>query len=124
MHTTRRQFVTGAGATLASLLAACGSNNAQDQSSAEDSQAKQEQTKPTSNLTFDSSAWQYDDSSDTYYQLGISYCETPADENYEQLAILVPGAYFDAEETEAGTYRCTPSASGTVGGFTAGRHRL
>ena len=38
------------------------------------------------------SKWQFNADDNVYYQIGISYCETPADENYETLSIFVPGA--------------------------------
>ena len=54
----------------------------------------------------DMGKWEYDSEQDIYYQLGISYCESPADENYEQLAVFVPGMYMDAYLNGDGTYTC------------------
>ena len=42
--------------------------------------------------------WQYNADDDVYYQLGISYCESPADTTYETLAVFVPGGFFSAVE--------------------------
>lgn len=63
--------------------------------------------------------WQYNEENDVYWQVGIPYCENPADETYETLGLYVPGAYMTGTENGDGTYTCTVNASGTVGGFTA-----
>ena len=67
----------------------------------------------------DMSAWQYDSGSDVYWQVGISYCANPADEEYETLGIFVPGAYMDATDNGDGTYTCTVNEQGEVNGYTA-----
>ncbi|MCR4860019.1 MAG: hypothetical protein K5910_05085 [Bacteroidales bacterium] len=64
-------------------------------------------------------AWNYDKSSDTYYVVGISYCEKPADTDYETMGIFVPGAYMDAKANSNGTYTCTVNSKGEKNGFTA-----
>ena len=63
--------------------------------------------------------WQYNEENDVYWQVGIPYCENPADETYETLGLYVPGAYMTGTENGDGTYTCTVNTSGTVGGFTA-----
>ncbi|MCR4603172.1 MAG: hypothetical protein K5683_06545 [Prevotella sp.] len=63
--------------------------------------------------------WKYDQSSDTYYIVGIEYCEHPADKSYEQMGIYVPGAYMTATSNGDGTYTCTINHSGTKNGFSA-----
>jgi len=63
--------------------------------------------------------WNYDKSSDTYYIVGIVYCDNPADESYEQMGIYVPGAYMNANSNGDGTYTCTINNSGQLNGFTA-----
>ena len=40
----------------------------------------------------DNTKWQYNEEDNVYYQLGIQYCENPADTEYEELAIIVPAA--------------------------------
>lgn len=55
-------------------LPACSGNTAGSASSA----AK------TSLSQIDMSKWLYNSDDDVYYQIGISYCENPADESYEQ----------------------------------------
>ncbi len=67
----------------------------------------------------DDAKWSYNSDDDVYYQIGISYCETPADSNYETLAIFVPGAYMNATDNGDGTYTCEINEEGTVNGYTA-----
>ncbi len=67
----------------------------------------------------DMTEWQYNEETDVYWQAGIIYCETPADESYENLGIYVPGAYLNGTENGDGTYTCEINTSGTAGGFTA-----
>lgn len=76
-------------------------------------------TPVTTNLTFDSAAWQYNADDDVYYQIGLAYCEKPADETYEKLAVFVPAAYFDATDNGDGTFTCTPNTTGVMGSYTA-----
>ena len=68
----------------------------------------------------DMSKWQFNADDNVYYQIGISYCEIPADENYETLAIFVPGAYFIGAENGDGTYTCDVNYSAEVNNYTAG----
>lgn len=67
----------------------------------------------------DNTAWLYNADDDVYYQLGIPYCETPADENYENLAVFVPGVYFSGKENGDGTYTCEINNAGSAGIYTA-----
>ena len=67
----------------------------------------------------DQTAWQYNADDDVYYQIGISYCETPADTAYETLAIFVPGAYMTATDNGDGTYTCEIDPDAVVGAYTA-----
>ncbi|MDO4648594.1 MAG: subtype A tannase [Eubacteriales bacterium] len=67
----------------------------------------------------DNTKWQYNEEDDVYYQIGISYCENPADEKYETLSIFVPGAYMSAEDNGDGTYTCKINSSATIGNYTA-----
>ena len=68
----------------------------------------------------DMSKWQFNADDNVYYQIGISYCEFPADENYETLAIFVPGAYFIGTENGDGTYTCDVDNTAEVNNYTAG----
>ena len=67
----------------------------------------------------DMTKWQYDAEQDIYYQVGIAYCETPADEHYEQLAIFVPGTYMDADDNGGGLYTCRLNQNAELNGYTA-----
>ena len=67
----------------------------------------------------DMSKWQYNSGDDVYYQTGISYCETPADETYETLAVFVPGDYMKGEDNGDGTFTCELDEEAEVGGYTA-----
>ncbi len=61
----------------------------------------------------------YNEEDGVFWQIGISYCENPADEKYETLGIFVPAAYMDYTENDDGTYTCTINAENTVGDYTA-----
>ncbi|MCM1225046.1 MAG: tannase [Lachnospiraceae bacterium] len=63
--------------------------------------------------------WQYNSDDDVYWQVGVSYCENPADAAYETLGIFVPGAYFTAEDNGDGTYSCGVNAEAVVGNYSA-----
>ena len=91
----------------ASLLSGCGT----DTSSNND-------TETTLSLV-DNSAWNYEEDADVYWQVGISYCESPANSSYETLGIYVPGAYMDAEDNGDGTYTCTLNTESEIEGYTA-----
>ena len=67
----------------------------------------------------DMTRWQYNEASDVYWQVGISYCADPADASYENLGIFVPGAYMTGTPNGDGTYACAANETGTVGSFTA-----
>jgi hypothetical protein len=130
-----------AAAIMAGALAGCGSSSGSSsesssaqESSAEattmvpvltessDSSSTEDTGTPVTNLSkIDNSKWQYNADDDVYYQLGISYCENPADASYETLAVFVPGAYMNATDNGDGTYTCTINTTATVGdsGYTA-----
>ncbi len=77
------------------------------------------QEAPVSNLPqIDMSAWQYNAEDDVYYQLGIPYCETPADETYENLAVFVPGSFFKGTNNGDDTWTCSVNPDAVVGDFT------
>ena len=103
-------------ALLCTTMLACGSGAA----SAEAADDLQSETEAVTNLPkVDQTAWQYNADDDVYYQIGISYCETPADTAYETLAIFVPGAYMTATENGDGTYTCEIDPDAVVGAYTA-----
>ena len=67
----------------------------------------------------DMSKWQYSKENDLYYQVGISYCENPANEKYEKLAYFVPAAFMDAKKNADGSYTCKLNETAQVNGYTA-----
>ena len=92
---------------MALSLAACSGSN---ESSSEAS---------TSLAKIDNSKWLYNEDDDVYYQTGIVYCEKPADESYEQIAVFVPGAYMDSTDNGDGTYTCELNETAEINGYTA-----
>ena len=94
------------------VLAACGGSGS----------GKTEGTtapKPVTNLTKPDNKWRYIKDNDIYYQTGIGYCETPADERYEKLAVFVPGSYMDATDNGDGTFTCKLNENAQINGYTA-----
>jgi hypothetical protein len=67
----------------------------------------------------DMTAWLYNADDDVYYQTGIRYAENSPDENYDSLAVFVPGAYFDATGNGDGTYTCALNTAAEVAGYSA-----
>lgn len=70
-------------------------------------------------LKFDSSAWNYDEENNVYWQIGINYCSNPETTDYETMGIYVPGEYMIAASNGDGTYTCTINPEGEVNGYTA-----
>lgn len=118
MNMTRRAFAGTGSAAIALLLAACGNDESATATTDEQAKEQTDSTTISTSLTFDSAAWSYNADDDVYYQIGVPYCETPADESYETLAIFVPSAYFEATDNGDGTYTCERSDSGAVGSYT------
>ncbi len=112
----KRITLIGLSCILCFILAACG-NRKQEAGSSQGSSTDASST--TAFSVIDNSKWQYNSDDDVYYQIGLSYCENPADESYENLAIFVPGAYMKAVENGDGTYTCEINSAGSVNGFTA-----
>lgn len=121
MRRINRTIAIGVSASL--LLGGCApaaATNEQDRTQVETSATEAEETAVQSTLAkIDDTKWCYDETDGVYYQLGIAYCATPADADYEQLAIIVPGAYMQATANGDGTYTCAIDASAEVGGYTA-----
>lgn len=67
----------------------------------------------------DASSWNYNEEDDVYWQVGIAYCENPADTAYETLGIFVPGAYMTASDNGDGTYTCQINTEASISGYTA-----
>ena len=101
---------------------ASGIGSSAAQTEAETSQAETEragETAVTSLPQIDSTKWQYNSDDKVYWQIGISYCENPADENYETLGIFVPAAYMNAKDNGDGTFTCKINNQVAVKGYTA-----
>lgn len=67
----------------------------------------------------DQTKWRYNGEFDIYYQTGVGYSEKPADEQYEQLAVFVPGAYMDANDNGDGTFTCKVGENAELNGYSA-----
>ena len=98
------------------MLSACGTGTTSEQTSQETSSSQE--TVSTSLAQIDNTKWQYDEADNVYWQVGISYCENPADEQYETLGVYVPGEYMTAEDNGDGTYTCEINQEGEVNGYT------
>ena len=70
-------------------------------------------------LSIDMNNWNYDETNDIYYQIGLVYCAEPEDANYESCGIYVPGKYFTSTENSNGTYTCTLNENGQVENYSA-----
>ena len=134
MNLTRRSMLTLLGMGGATGLAACQRSRVQEQPS-EDLEPTPVEEPPVESepepepepevdyrefedLAIDMDAWNYDEIADCYYQLGLPYCLTPGSEQYETMAIFVPGPYFVG--TKSGrSYRCELAEGALVGNFTA-----
>lgn len=88
-------------------------------SSSAQEQPTEENTAVTNLSQIDNTKWNYNAEDGVYWQVGISYCENPADETYETLGIFVPEAYMTGEKNEDGTYTCQINTEGTVADYTA-----
>lgn len=130
MRLTRRSFLT---ATAASVLGVAACATAQQQDEAEkvkEPESTEKESEPETEpepdvdldefeaLALDMAQWNYDEDNDCWYQLGLTYCIKPGSEQYESLAIFVPGPYL-AGEKHGKTYECTLVPDAKVGAFTA-----
>lgn len=120
MGCTRREFLALASASAAVGLAACTPEAQPSEPAAPEEPGEKNPDVDLSkfeSLSIDASKWHYDEDNDVYYQLGLTYCLSPATETYESLAIFVPGAYFTAEK-KGDTYVCAVNEKAVVGSFT------
>lgn len=101
-------------------LAACGTQGADETQATKEEVSQKEAEDIVTNLSqIDMSKWEYNAEDNVYYQIGISYCETPADSTYENLAVFVPGDYFSGTENGDGTYTCEINSTASIGNYTA-----
>lgn len=107
-------------ALMAGSLAACGTQGTDENSTTGDAVSQGETESIATNLSkIDMSKWEYNADDNVYYQIGISYCETPADPSYETLAVFVPGDYFTGSANGDGTYTCEINPDASVNGYSA-----
>lgn len=107
-------------ALISVVFIGCGTNKASNKQSKLQDENMISENKAVTNLPqVDMTKWQYNADDDVYYQIGIQYCETPADLEYETLSIFVPGDYMSSEDNGDGTFTCELNKSATVGGYTA-----
>ena len=101
-------------------LAACGAQGTNENTTSANEASQTKTGDVVSNLSkIDMSKWEYNADDNVYYQIGISYCETPADSSYETLAVFVPGDYFSGTENGDGTYTCETNPDASVNGYSA-----
>lgn len=117
MGCTRREFLALASAGTVAGIAGCTPAQRNDSPAEEPAAEPSVDLAEFESLALDTSAWRYDSENDVYFQLGLTYCKTPATTTYESLAIFVPGSYFSAEEN-GDTYTCTVNEKAVVGNFT------
>lgn len=72
----------------------------------------------SSSLHVDNTKWNYDETNDIYYQIGLVYCAKPQATEYESLAVYVPGAYMQGVKNPDGTYTCQINPKAKVGNYT------
>lgn len=113
MELQRRTLLIGALSATALGLAACTATNSTTTA------ASNTASSATPSVSFDGTAWSFDETNKVYYQLGRYYSATPAATDYETLAIFVPAAYLNATKNSDGTYSATVNASGAAGDFKA-----
>ncbi|MCI7691924.1 MAG: hypothetical protein MSR67_06005 [Oscillospiraceae bacterium] len=89
------------------------------EASSEESVSEQEVEIVTALAKIDNTKWQYNEADNVYWQVGISYCEHPADPKYETLGIFVPGDYMTAGDNGDGTFTCEINTETSVGYYTS-----
>ena len=115
----KKLFAVFMAALMLFSVPAYGSQNGTTENSRAENQSTNQSEAVTNLAKIDNKAWQYNSDDDVYYQIGISYCEKPADTNYETLAVFVPGSYMNATDNGDGTYTCEINSSAKVGSYTA-----
>lgn len=107
-------------ATVLIILTGCSGKEAQDAEFDKEADMDMKQENAVLALSkIDNTNWNYNEKDDVYWQIRISYCENPADTQYETLGIFVPAAYMEAEDNGDGTYTCRISQNNKVNGYTA-----
>lgn len=117
MGCTRREFLALASIGTIAGVAGCTPSRQEPQPDSGAPAEPQVDLEEFKSLALDMGAWKYDADNDVYYQLGLTYCKSPATKTYESLAVFVPGAYFSAEKNGS-SFSCTVDPKAVVGGFT------
>ena len=73
----------------------------------------------TYDLNIDNSKWNYDETNNVYYQIGLVYCANPETTTYETLGIYIPGDFMNGTKNSDGTYTCTINTNAKVGNYTS-----
>lgn len=118
MELSRRNFLGLSAVAAATMLAGCSSTEESPIVGGSEEPATESKPAVSGPLALDSTAWKYDKDNDVYWQIGLSYCETPAAPDLETLGVFVPGAYFSAQDNGNGTFTCT-IGEGSLSGFNA-----
>ena len=121
-----KRTVVSLGLSTALVLTGCGITEEGAETTATEDPAQEAEPQEVTQENIESSLakiettkWNYNAEDDVYWQVGISYCENPADEKYETLGIFVPGAYMNSFENADGTYTCEVNTENTIGNYNA-----
>ena len=115
-----KRAVVSLAVSAALVLAGCGTTESNVETVTTEAATEEIETQENmeSDLAkIDATKWNYNEEDDVYWQIGISYCEHPADKKYETLGIFVPGAYMNSTENADGTYTCEANTDNTIGNY-------
>ena len=111
---------SAAGSSVAAEGTSASADTGKELSGASGSEKKELRTEVIEGLPMvDMTKWQYNAEDDVYWQVGIPYCASPADESYETMGFYVPGAYFSGTENGDGTWTCEKLDNAECGGYIA-----
>lgn len=113
----KRLFKMAMAGIMSFSLVACGqATSSSNDSTTTSAETSVDSSEIVTNLAqIDNTKWLYNEDDNVYYQIGIQYCENPADLNYETLAVYVPGEYMNATDNGDGTYTCEINYDNTAG---------
>jgi hypothetical protein len=105
---------------LATTLCACGTTAKKPSTSTDNNSASTSSYKQDNQaLKFDTTKWNYDETNNVYWKIGVQYCSSPATTQYETMGIYIPGQYMTGTKNSDGTYTCTMNTSGKLNGYTS-----
>ena len=109
-----------AGSSSAAESVSASESAGKEQAGASETAKKELRTEVIEGLPMvDMTKWQYNAEDDVYWQVGIPYCASPADESYETMGFYVPGAYFEGTENGDGTWTCEKLDNAACGDYIA-----